>query len=319
MSARRALARIAPLGAVLAAAGAVFLGAAQEAPREVEPQTLTRRVGRVTLTLAPRHAHAGGLLAVRLTSSARLGSANAILDGRRVPFYPTPRGSRALLPIGVAASPGPATLGVEILGRRSRQRIPVELIVAARAYPSRSLTVPPGQQDTPRRAEAVRDGRLLLEALRGLTSSALASDRFVAPVAGVPGRGFGSASSFVGLDPALSVEQVFDSVAGAYHHGADYDTPVDAPVRAPADGRVVLATRLTLSGWTLVIDHGEAVASLLAHLGSLSVVPGQTVRAGEVVARSGQSGFSAWPHVHWGTYVHAVPVDPEVFLAGLAD
>ncbi len=315
MSARRALARAALLGVV----GAALLRAAQAAPQEAEAQALTRHVGRVTLVLAPRHARVGGLLVVRLTSSARLGSANAILDGRRVPFYPTPRGSRALLPIGVAASPGAATLGVEILGRRSRQRIPVELTLAPRAYPSRSLTVPPGQQDAPRRAEAVRDGRLLLEALRGLTSSALASDRFLAPVAGAPGRGFGTASSFVGLDPALGVEQVFDSVAGAYHHGADYDTPAETPVRAPADGRVVLAARLTLSGFTLVIDHGEAVASVLAHLGSLSAVPGQTVRAGEVVARSGQSGFSAWPHVHWGTYVHAVPVDPEVFLEGLGD
>lgn len=305
--------------ALLTAMGASWpaRSAAQNAATAQPP--LLRSVGRVTIVVDPRHGHPGGLLAVRLTSSARLGSANAILDGRRVPFYPTPRGARALLPIGVQSSSGPATLGIAILGRRSQQRIPVELLIAPRAYAPRSVAVAPEQRAWPLRAEAVRDGRRLLAALRGLTSTPLASESFLAPLAGVVGKGFGSPSDYVGLEPGTKVDSVFDSVAGAFHHGLDYDAAPGSAVRAPADGRVALVASLTLSGWTLVIDHGEAVASVLAHLGPIGVTEGQQVRAGDVVARSGSSGFTAWPHVHWGTYVHAVPVDPQVFLAGLSD
>lgn len=300
----------------LVAALLLALAAAAAARQDDGDATrLVRRVGRVTIAVETRHAHPGGLVPVVLTSTARLGSANAILDGRRVPFYPRRGGSRALLPVGVNSLAGPSVLGVEILGRRSRQRVPVELTITPRAYPARSLAVLPAQAGWPREPRAQRDGRRLLQALRGLTSAPLASERFQAPVAGQAGDGFGGATSFVGL--AGGVESGFDALAGEYHRGLDFDLPAGTPVRAPADGRVVLVASLRLPGLTLVIDHGEAVASVLSQLDAATVVEGQAVRAGEIVGRSGRSGFAAWPHLHWGTYVHAVPVDPRVFLAGL--
>lgn len=303
-----------------------LLGVALAAPALVAPaQTATpapvpvvRRVGHVTISADARHGYPGGLFVVRLASRVRLGAVNAIFDGRRVPFLPGPRGPRALLPTSVPARPGPATLGVEILGRRGRQRIAVGVEIAARAHAPRSVLLTDTRQALLARPEAVRDGRRLLQALRTLSTTPLASDRFLAPVGAAPVDSFGGAQTYFGpAGPLSRIEERFDSIAGEYHHGLDYDVPAATPVSAPAAGRVALVAPLTLSGWTVVIDHGETVASVFAHLSGVTVVEGQMVAAGDLVGRSGNSGLAAFPHLHWGVYVHAVPVDPRVFLAGL--
>lgn len=296
-----------------------LLGLAQ-AP-EPTPAPIVRRVGNVTITVDPRHGHPGGLFVARLASRVRLGAVNAILDGRRVPFFPVGRGPRALLPVSVPSRPGPTTLGIEILGRSGRQRIAVEVEIAARAYAPRSVLLGPAQEALLAHPEGARDGRRLLQALRGLTSDPLASDRFLPPVSAEPAASFGGRQSYVGPGGPIAspVEARLDSIAGEYHRGLDYDVPVGTPVRAPAAGRVALVAPLTLSGWTVVIDHGEAVASVFEHLGAAGELEGQLLSAGDVIGRSGDSGLAAFPHVHWGVFVHAVAVDPRVFLAGLTE
>lgn len=68
---------------------------------------------------------------------------------------------------------------------------------------------------------------------------------------------------------------------------------IDNPPNQPKPGAVY--------GNYLVIDHGEGEFSLLAHLqrGSVSVKKGQRVRAGQQLARCGNSGMSTEPHLHY--------------------
>lgn len=60
----------------------------------------------------------------------------------------------------------------------------------------------------------------------------------------------------------------------------------------------------------VVIDHGDGVYSLYAHLkrGSLAVKPGQRVEAGEVIAECGNSGNSSEPHLHFQLMDHRHPL-----------
>lgn len=109
-------------------------------------------------------------------------------------------------------------------------------------------------------------------------------------------------------------------------------------VRAPADGIVLEARRYPGWGQLVVIVHrmpgGDAVLSLMAHLkpGSVTVKPGQHVRAGQPVAAVGSSGRSSGPHLHlefrdlghvdpWQTLWEQAPVlDPlRVLGSQLAD
>ena len=95
-------------------------------------QDVVRRVGRYTVTADTRSAYPGGLIVARLRASRPIFAiAYANIDGRRFRFLETPAGLRALVPLPADFTPGPTTLGVELVGR-GRIRIPVPVTVAAR-------------------------------------------------------------------------------------------------------------------------------------------------------------------------------------------
>lgn len=95
------------------------------------------------------------------------------------------------------------------------------------------------------------------------------------------------------------------------HEGVDIATPIGRPVRAPAAGRV---TRADLAepwfGKVLDIDHGGGVVTHYKHLGEFEVKVGDTVAAGQEVAKSGNTGRSTGPHVHIGLFENGKAVDP---------
>jgi Peptidase family M23 len=269
-------------------------------------QDITRRVGNVTFTADPSQAFPGGLVVVRLGSRRSLGAAYAIIDGRRVPFY-LAGGPRALVPIPLTAVAGPTTLGVEIIGRRGRQRIPLPLTIEPRMYPPRSVEIPEGKRALLNQPTVVRDGRHLLALVR--TESPEVPGTLRPPVTIASGVGFGSPQTWLGGSP---VESMLDSLYGEGHRGRDFEVPLGTVVTAPASGTVLFAASFTLAGNTVVIDHGQGVVSALFHLQEIGVQVGDRVLAGDRIGLSGDSGIAPFPQVHWRTYLHGVGVDPEV-------
>lgn len=98
------------------------------------------------------------------------------------------------------------------------------------------------------------------------------------------------------------------------HRGTDFAARVGTPVRAPADGVVLAATAQYPEGpqygTVVVLDHGNGWQSLFAHLDSTPVQPGQRVRRGELIARSGRSGRVTGPHLHMELLFNGERVDP---------
>ena len=84
------------------------------------------------------------------------------------------------------------------------------------------------------------------------------------------------------------------------HYGVDVAVPVGTPVHAPAGGVVTLAVPdMYYTGGTLMIDHGQGVASAFLHLSRLLVKVGDVVKQGDVIALSGMSGRATGPHLDW--------------------
>jgi hypothetical protein len=274
-------------------------------------QEVVKKVGSVTFRVDTRQARPGGLMVARLSSRGSLGAAYALLDGQRFPFHPAPGGPRALVPIALGATPGPTVLGIELLGRRGRQRIPLDVVIARGDYTGALLTIPEGKRPLLASPGAQRDGRRLLAALRSHTPLLALSGPLEPPLRGVPG-GFGTSTVYAG---AGRVESLTDSLHGERHRGLDYPVAVGTPVQAPAAGAVVLAEALTLTGETLVLDHGQGVVSAFYHLSRLDVSLGQRLERGQPLGLSGESGIAWAPHLHWGVYVHGVAVDPRCFEA----
>ncbi len=101
---------------------------------------------------------------------------------------------------------------------------------------------------------------------------------------------------------------------GAIHTGVDISAAVGTQVRATADGIVSFAGWMSGYGRLLVVEHDNGMRTYYAHLSSFDVVPGQEVRRGDVVARSGASGHVTAPHLHYEVRVGGTPVNPYPFL-----
>ncbi len=95
-----------------------------------------------------------------------------------------------------------------------------------------------------------------------------------------------------------------------YHNGADFASPIGAPIFAAAGGTVVLSDRLNIRGNHIIIDHGWGLYTTYSHLTDRFVSPGDTVRTGDTIGSAGSSGRITGPHLHWEVWVHGVPVNP---------
>ncbi|HVQ32248.1 MAG TPA: M23 family metallopeptidase [Vicinamibacteria bacterium] len=271
------------------------------------PQDVVKRVGTVSFVVDAGLAFPGGFFVVRLLSRTGLGASWAIFDGRRAPFYSGARGPRALVPVPVGAAPGRNVIGVEIMARRGRQRVPIDVTVGERAYPPRLFRVPEPRRPLLQPPLAQHDGRVLLGLLRTQTPSQ-SPPPLKAPVTAAA-AGFGSALTYEG---AAVFESLVDSTWGEVHRGLDFEVPAGTPVLAPATGTVLFAGPLLLSGQTVVIDHGQGVVSALFHMSRLDVTVGQIVGPREPVGLSGDSGICLAPMVQWRVYLHGIAVDPRL-------
>jgi murein DD-endopeptidase MepM/ murein hydrolase activator NlpD len=90
------------------------------------------------------------------------------------------------------------------------------------------------------------------------------------------------------------------------------------PIYAAADGVVEQVYCDSGGNWTLVIDHGDGIETAYLHwdgLDNVLVAEGDEVVAGQQVARTGNSGQSTGPHLHFEVRIDGEPVDPVQFLA----
>jgi murein DD-endopeptidase MepM/ murein hydrolase activator NlpD len=84
------------------------------------------------------------------------------------------------------------------------------------------------------------------------------------------------------------------------HNGIDIRAPVGTPVLAAADGEVLRIGEGRAAGRMVVVGHGGGPATVYMHLSEIGVRPGQPVRRGEPVGRSGMTGNATTPHLHFG-------------------
>ena len=99
------------------------------------------------------------------------------------------------------------------------------------------------------------------------------------------------------------------------HTGLDLAVPERTRVRVVADGVVRRASEDALNGKVVIVDHGHGVSSAYCHNSELLVTTGSVVKAGQLVAASGNTGRSTGPHLHYQVELSRTPVDPLTFRA----
>ncbi len=88
-----------------------------------------------------------------------------------------------------------------------------------------------------------------------------------------------------------------------YHAGIDYRADTGTSVRAAQEGKVVQTTGGWAGGFgnSILVDHGNGLTTRYAHLSEIDVSVGQVVAQGEAIGRSGNTGYSTGPHLHFET------------------
>ncbi len=100
----------------------------------------------------------------------------------------------------------------------------------------------------------------------------------------------------------------------AWHDGLDIGAAANAPVQAPAQGRVTTVGFDPKLGNLVKLDHGYGVETLYGHLAKALVKEGQRVRRGDVVGLVGSTGLATGPHLHYMVKVNGQALDPSKYI-----
>lgn len=99
------------------------------------------------------------------------------------------------------------------------------------------------------------------------------------------------------------------------HKGTDFRAPEGTNVLAMNRGVVRVARTFRNYGKTIVIDHGLGLQTLYMHLSKIYVNEGELVLSGQLIGKSGQTGYAEKPHLHLSVKIKGVSIDPVKFLA----
>lgn len=108
--------------------------------------------------------------------------------------------------------------------------------------------------------------------------------------------------------------RIFNGKVNSYHGGTDLRAAIGTPILATNDGRVALVQDRYLSGKSIYVDHGSGVYSVYFHLDEFLVKEGDTIKQGQVIAKSGDTGRVSGAHLHFGIVVNGTNVDAMDFI-----
>ena len=106
----------------------------------------------------------------------------------------------------------------------------------------------------------------------------------------------------------------FGSRWGSTHTGIDLGAPTGTPIKAAAGGTVIFAGWKGTLGKLVVISHGNGVQTYYAHCSSLLVSSGDTVSAGQLIAKIGNTGRSTGPHLHFEIRLNGYAINPQSYI-----
>ena len=102
--------------------------------------------------------------------------------------------------------------------------------------------------------------------------------------------------------------------ASTYHKGVDWAIPTGTSVYASCGGTVAKAGWGSGYGYVVYINHEDGRQTRYGHLSKVLVKAGQSVKQGERIALSGNTGVSTGPHLHFEILINGSQVNPLKYL-----
>ncbi len=261
-----------------------------------------------SVEIVPRAIPAGGTALLRWNGETPA-LAVAKYNGRLLYLSPQASGAVALLGADIDAAAGSYPVSVTVSrasGEIETFQSFIEIRVAS--YPEERLTLPPSMV-SPKAADILKRigrERAVLKDLFSTSTPALLLDSVALPVRDPVSSPFG-------------LRRILNGKPKSPHAGIDFRSPLGTPVHASASGEVVFSGELYYTGKTIILDHGQGLFSIYAHLDSLACSGGELLSQGDVLGKVGSSGRSTGPHLHWGVKLRGDRVDPMALMSLLAE
>lgn len=99
------------------------------------------------------------------------------------------------------------------------------------------------------------------------------------------------------------------------HGGIDLAAPTGTPTYSIQSGTVITSTYSSSYGNYIIVDHGNGMASLYAHLSERGVSVGTKVSKGQVIGKVGSTGRSTGPHLHFEIRKNGERVNPASYIS----
>ena len=261
----------------------------------------------LTVRVAVRPAGPGDVVVMNAVSSEPLEEARVDVFDHVTPMWSAGNPSRWTALIGVDVETPPGRYPVTVRGLSTGGEPTVSkafLTVTSKIFGTRRLLVDPrfSQPPASERPRIQREARRVGVIFSGASGARYWDPPFEAPVAAPTSSPFG-------------VRSVFNGELRGRHNGVDFASSSGAPVHAPAGGRVALVEALYFTGNTVIIDHGQGLYSLMAHLERAVVADGALLARGDVIGFVGATGRATGPHLHWSVRLQGARVDPLSLLS----
>lgn len=227
-------------------------------------------------------------------------------DKERIPtFLINNDQCRGLIPITAGVKPGKHSIDI-FYGKKSKS---IDLNISDPKYPIENLTLPKTVAGL-KASKTEKD--LVGKALYTVSNEKLWSGKFIFPSEAKQNTIYGVKRKINGtLDPDY------------FHKGLDFAAKEGASVKAPENGKVIVAGLLSkgfvVNGNCIFLDHGQGVVSAYLHLSSVLVKEGDLVKKGQLIGKVGGTGIASGPHLHWGIYVLGKPVEPLEWVSRVID
>ena len=114
--------------------------------------------------------------------------------------------------------------------------------------------------------------------------------------------------------PGAKVISPYGQRGGRQHTGVDLKTKAKDNIYAAFDGEVVFSDKFSGYGNLVRIKHANGLETYYAHNSKNLVKKGQYVKAGQVIALTGQTGRATTPHLHFETRVNGKPQNPANYF-----
>jgi murein DD-endopeptidase MepM/ murein hydrolase activator NlpD len=244
------------------------------------------------------NAKQGKCFTIRLVPPEGITAASAEFLGKKIKLFKQGDDYRAIIGIPVAQKTGPYPLSLNMTGINGKTTKLVRSVkVLPYKFPRVSFWLKPSKRKLMATPAVVEEWALIDKPLLVEREEQAWKRNFILPVKGQVSMYFGT------------IEKVNGKSQGR-HRGCDIAVPIGTKVSAANDGTVVFAQKMTVYGGTMVIDHGQGIHTIYLHLSKFLAKVGQEVTKGEVIALSGNTGYSSGPHLHWAMSVHDLRVDP---------